>query len=237
MARGTSLLNLVSRVKALSGRSTDVSVGVDDVPKIKEVINTVYSTMYLDYDWPHLRVAFERIPLLAGERYYDLPTGLNVERLESVNAWFGGLAIPIDRGITDDDYSIFDSDAGEGDPPEQERAEPVLKWDIRWTGSSDQIEIWPRPTTNDQTIRFVGIQDAPRLVNESDLCLLDDTAVCAFAAALLIKDKDDSEKIRQIGVNQLANLKSRSKTTSIGTRLGLDRPAERYPMGVTVRVR
>lgn len=211
MARGTQFSVLVSRLRSELKRSNDVAVGVDDVPSLKETLNHVYSILYLQRDWSHLRKLFSK-PLTAGTRYYNLPSGLNTERIEVAAVYWGNLPTEIHRGIGFSEYAAFDSD-------EDERSDPVQKYDIRWTGTT-QIEVWPIPATNDQTLKFIGIQDAPRLVNDTDQCLLDDTLVVLAAAAELIRDGEE-KKIKQALANQHLNMLTARQRGDGGYRLGL----------------
>jgi hypothetical protein len=230
MARGTQFLDLVTRVKSKTGRAQSVAVGVDDLPRIQEEINLVYAALYLDHDWPHLRKVFDRIPLQAGERYYDLPDGLNVERVESACVyWTAGINTPLIRGISAEHYNAYDS-------VNDDRVEPAFRWDVRWTGSSDQIEIWPIPNTNDQELEFTGIQAAPRLVADADVCLLDDTLVVLFASAALTKG-EEAEKILKLAQGHFQTLKARSRGGDTELRLGLGHVDAFKRYGATIVVR
>lgn len=214
MARGSTFLDLQTRVKAISGRAQSVAVGVDDLPKIQEAINAAYGVLYMRHDWPHLRRVFARIPLQAGQRYYNLPSGLNTERVENACVWWSLKNTKLVRGITAEHYNAYDS-------VNDDRVEPAMRWDVRWTGASDQIEIWPVPQTNDQEIEFTGIQAAPRLVNDADVCLLDDTLVTLYGAALLEKDKDEAQKLRDFGQSHFQTLEIRSRAGDTELRLGV----------------
>lgn len=227
MARGTQFLEIVTRTKSESGRLNSVAVGVDELANVKEAINSVYATLYMDHDWPHLRKTFT-VSLAAGQRYYNFPSGLNVERLEEVYVNWNDIRHRLDRPIDFEDYNDHDSDLGE-------RNDPVLKWDVRWTGSSEQIEFWPIPATP-YTVYFRGIQDAPRLVNDSDVCLLDDTLVVLFSAASLLSDEKESEKKLKLAQQHLANLKVRGKGGSSEFRLGIGHGEERVHPRAVVRV-
>jgi hypothetical protein len=180
MARGTQFGVLVSRVRNRVGRSnTAGSSGVADYNQIKEIINAHYEHLYRDYDWPHLRIVTERIALSAGDRYYDVPTSeLDYESIERAVVWTNGQPIAIERGIDFEDYSAFSSE-------DDDRSGPVLKWDIRFTGSTEQIEVWPMPDGNDQELQFRGFRKFARLVADADLCRLDDNLVVGFAVAEL----------------------------------------------------
>ncbi len=230
MARGTLFSTLVSRLRAASGRSATPSLGVSEEAKLKETINAVYETLYLGHDWPHLRKEFPRFALQAGDRYYDFPAGLNSERIESVTAWSGGVQYRLTRGIDPEHYSAYDSSAAT-----PERSSPPQRWDIRWTGTEDQIEIWPMPNTNDYQLAFIGIQAAPRLVEDHDPCLLDDTVVVNFAAAELITDEKQAEKKLKMAQDRLNTLFGRGNAGMQSYQMGLG--AQRTsPFPIVLRV-
>jgi hypothetical protein len=220
MARGTAFSELVIQLRNETGRSSDVNVGVDDLDALKQAINSVYSTLYDGNDWPHLRKSFTRIPLAAGQRYYDFPAGLNSERVEQVAVWFNDQPMIVTRGIGFEEYSLYSS-------IDDERSDPVTNWEVKWTGSSDQIEVWPLPSTNTQELQFIGIQAAPRLVNDVDLCLLDDTLVVLFAAAHVLGEKAGKAKLAT-AQDKLKLLKARGHSTpryAVGTGGGVTAPA------------
>ena len=230
MARGTQFSAIINRVKNETGRSDEVSIGIADLPRVKEAINTVYHALYLNHDWDHLRKVFARQTLSAGQRYYDFPAGLNLERIEHVEVWYSDIPHSVERGIGFEDYAVYDSE-------NDERNEPALKWDIKWTGSSEQIEIWPVPSTNNQELQIIGLQDAPRLVNDDDLCLLDDTLVVLYAAAHLL-DGDEAKMKLDFARAHLATLQSRHKSTGKRYRLGVptDDAAVSKRSGIVIRV-
>lgn len=228
MARGTAFSELVVQLRNETGRSDDVNVGVDDLPALKQAINSAYKTLYEDNDWPHLRKVFARIPLVAGSRFYDFPTGLNSERVEQCFVWYNSEPHKVDRGIGPEEYSFYSSE-------EDERTDPVTKWDVRWDTVSleDQIEVWPMPVSNEQELQFIGTQAISRLVNDTDPCLLDDYLVVFFAAADLLGEKKGAMKLAK-GQSLLQKLKARGHSTA-RYRLGTGDPGSQRPI-ITVRV-
>ena len=52
---------------------------------------------------------------------------------------------PQRRGIGFDHYAQYHSD-------DDERADPVLAWDIRWRSTVEQIEVWPIPDSSGDTV-------------------------------------------------------------------------------------
>lgn len=216
MARGTQFLQLVTMLRDELGRSNSVAVGVDDLPSLKQTINRVYESLYDEYDWPHLRQVFPKITLGAGQRYYNLPAQLDYDRIEQAVVWYSGEPHQIIRGIGFEEYEGYDSEKGE-------RSEPALRWDIRWTGAAEQLEIWPVPSSNDQKLQFTGITKFDRLVNDNDLCLLDDNLVVLFCAAELLarqKSQDARGKLEQ-AQQRLYRLKGRSQAGGRMIRMGL----------------
>jgi len=165
------------------GHANSVAVGVEATPGLKQTLRRVQTTLYDDHDWPFLRQYFTRITLQAGQRYYDVPNALNLERIEEVAIWFNNLPMPIEKSIGWEEYTKYDSET-------DSRAEPALRWDVRWTGSKEQIEIWPIPATNDQQLQIRGIRKLRPLIANSDVCDLDDHMIVLFAAAeILARDK------------------------------------------------
>jgi hypothetical protein len=187
MARGTQLIQLVTQLRVETGRSDSVALGVDELPALKHLQKRTQENLYDRHPegWAHLRTVFDRIPLLAGDRYYDFPDTLNFDRIEDVAVWDSSTPLSITRGIGFEEYAVYDSES-------DVRAEPACRWDIRWTGSEEQIEIWPVPSTNNQELQFIGTRKLRDLIENDDVCDLDDQLIVLFAAAeLLVKsDKD-----------------------------------------------
>jgi len=190
MSRGTQLIQLLSMLRAEAGQSMKVSVGVDAEGGFKHLLARTQESLYDDYDWPFMRVLPTKA-LSAGQRYYDLPADLNMERIESVVVWDSGSPCPLTRGIDWPDYAQHNSDGGE-------RADPALKWDIRHTGTKEQIEIWPVPASNDMTLQFKGIKKLNPLIANDDTAELDDLMITLFAASEILarqKSEDAGAKL------------------------------------------
>ncbi len=207
MARGETFLELQVMLREEIGRSSDVSIGVDDLPQLKRVINRVYRTLYLQHDWPFLRRVFGKVPLSAGQKLYNLPADLNVERIEDVVVWWSGSPQPIVRGIGFDEYNEVDSEAAT-----PARQDPTLAWDVRDSGGTAMIEVWPIPATDDMDLQFIGIRSIPKLVNDADLLFLDDELVVLFAAAKFLarQKSEDAPQVLAEAAAMFQRLKGRS---------------------------
>lgn len=218
MAIGTQFSSLVIDLRAETRRSSEVSVGVDDNDNLKRSINGVYRTLAVQHTWPHLRKAFDKIPLAAGQRFYDLPAGFDQDRVTEAVAWLGSLNMPIKKGIDLDGYSFLD-------PATDQRSDPVLAWDTAYDPTSGhiQIEFWPIPASASYFVQFVGQWTPPRLVNDSDTCLLDDELVLLFAAARQLKAqgaKDADVKLQEAQA-YLLKLEQRPKANAAPVQMGL----------------
>ena len=214
MARGTQLTELIAQLRAETGRSQKVSVGVDEVENLKSMLRRVQETLYDDYEWPHLNVQRD-INLSSGQRYYDLPSDLNFDRIDSIKLKYNNIYTCLERGIEFDDYSIFDSN-------NDERSSPTLKWDIRYTTSTEQLEFWPIPNRADK-IFFFGTKALSPLVDETDRADLDDRVIVLFAAAEILarqKSSDANAKL-ELAKARLITIRRNSKTNSKMIQVGL----------------
>jgi hypothetical protein len=181
VAVGTQFLVLVTMLRAELGRADSIAVGVDDTARLKHHINRAYANRVERHNWPHLRRTFDPVPLNAGQRYYSFPSGLNFDRIEKAWTWWNATPVPIKKGITVDQYAVYDS-------TDDVRSSPVQRWDVRSIGSATQFEVWPLPADNYQRITFMGVRSVAKLVNDSDLCVLDDYLIVLDAAAAIEKD-------------------------------------------------
>lgn len=204
MMRGRMLSELISDLRDELRRANNAAASPDDIPSLRRTINRVMQSVWLSHDWPHLRTDFPAINLVAGQRFYDYPAGLDPDRVEIVRVFWSGTYTPVERGITRDDYNAHD-------PEQNDRSSPVLKWDIRFTGVKEQIEVWPLPDGAAQKLHLRGTYACPTLVNDSDVCPLDSGVVLLFAAIeLLPKDSPDREIKSSQVAERLRLLKARA---------------------------
>ena len=216
MARGTQLLQLVENLREEVGRASSVAVGNSDLPGLKQKLRRVQEQLYDEYDWPFLRQIFPALYLQAGEQYYDLPAGLHLERIEAVELWYSNFPRPIERGITPREYAIYNSLTGV-------RQEPAMAWDVRWTGTSDQIEIWPLPVTNAQYLTFTGIRNLRPLIAGSDVADLDDQLIVLWAAGEILSRQgaESAPMVVKLAQARLGTVKKRTKGAERTRRMGM----------------
>ena len=228
MARGATFLKLFTMLRGEIHRSADPAVGIEDLPVLKTKLNRVYETLYDGYDWPHLLRWLPKQNFAAGQRYYDVPSG-QYEELREVIAWWNNTPHPLARGIGWEQYSAYDSEA-------DERSDPALRYEIRFTGTKEQIEIWPIPGSASPFQVVIKRQFAP-LVNDADVCLIDDQSVVLAAAAELHPDGNERVRLQAAALMRLDAQKANTKNDTEGVRMGMGSPSSIVPHQVIVRVK
>jgi hypothetical protein len=207
---------LIQDLRAELSQSIEPAVGVANLPTLKRVLTRNYETLYDDYDWPHLTKVFDRITLNVGERYYDFPDDCDYDKLHKIVVWWNGQPVPIERGIGFEEYATYDSE-------NDDRSDPVCRWDVRATDTVEQMEVWPVPASTGQAIQMVGKLKFEQLVNDEDICRIDDHLVVLASAIELLPEKSRSALQAKLAAAQQRahKTKSRSKAESGSVRLGL----------------
>ena len=223
MARGVQFGELVLNLRAELRRSQNPAIGSEDLAPLKRTLNHVIAVVSNKEDWPFLYRKFAPIAIAAGDRFFDIPDGLNMERIISVRIKWGGSYYDIWRGITYDDYISWD-------PEDDERSSPALKYDFQNINGAEQLEIWPI-SEGVQSLLFEGYITHPKLVNDTDLCLVDDDIVLLFAAAELMGDEFEAEaQAKRDQANELLRLikirasRGDGAPVRMGLGTGRDRP-------------
>ena len=80
MARGTSLGQLVTDLRAEVGHSLQPNLGKATRDVFINMLQRTQRRLWEDYSWPFLRITLD-ITINAGQRYYDVPDGLTFERI------------------------------------------------------------------------------------------------------------------------------------------------------------
>lgn len=207
MARNVSLGVLIDDLRAEAGHSLQANLGVAMRDVLVKVLQRQQKRLWEDYDWTFLRVIRD-VPVQAGERYYNFPADLNLERLEKVEFKYGDRWVPVEYGIGREQYDLHDSDR-------DVRAFPVERWR---EAENDQIELWPIPSQNGSAatvvnvVRFTGIRKLRPLLAESDVADLDDTLLVLYSAAEILareKSADASVKL-QMAEKHYKRIKARN---------------------------
>lgn len=178
MARDVQLHELIKRVRHETGRSTAAGGGIAERDTIIYRLQQAQEELYEAHDWTHLTVTRTKT-LAAGQRYYDMPTDLNLDRISDAYVYDNDIPTPLTRGIGREQYASYD-------PVDNERADPALRWDLKWTGSSTQMEIWPLPASSGAVVEFRGIRSLRALVDDNDVCDLDSQLIVMTVAGQLL---------------------------------------------------
>jgi hypothetical protein len=222
MARKKQLLQLIADLRAETGRTQNVAVGVDEVENLKILLQRTQETLYDSHDWSFLNIS-RSISLANGQRYYDFPSDLNHDRIHKVSLRRNRVYSHMERGIGPAEMNAYDSNA-------DERSDPAMRWDIRDTGSSEQMEIWPIPSSDTDQVWLWGTKDLSPLVEESDRADLDDRLIVLFAAAeLLARQKSsDAEGKLALARQRLMDLQANDSKPSEMIAVGGQSPCSTY---------
>lgn len=197
MARGTTFAELQTQLRISARYDPAPALSSNMVPLMQQTIRETQERLYDEFDWPFLRVRRDKT-LAAGQRYYDIPDDLNLERIIAVDVLHAGQWLPVERGICLEHYNQINS---EGD----ERSDPAVRWEVIDTGSGEQIEVWPIPSVDGALLRFTGIRKLTPLVAASDRADLDDQLITLFAAGELLSGSKNPEA--QVKFTQAARRK------------------------------
>lgn len=178
MARGVTLGELTTQLRLAARYDPTPALSIQVLPMMQQTLRDTQERLYDEFDWPFLKVTSDKT-LAAGQRYYDVPTNLNLERIISVDVRYSDKWCPVERGIELAHYNLRDSD-------NDEREDPVRRWDVADTGTGPQIEVWPTPASNGDLLRFRGIRKLGALSATGDIADLDDQIIVLFAAGELL---------------------------------------------------
>ena len=178
MSRGTTLVKLLDDLRAECRISLNPAHNRQQRDVQVKMLQRKQEWLWNDFAWPHLRV--ERfIDLQAGQRYYDMPDDLDLERISKIEARQDSVYLPLEWGIGAHQYALYDSELGV-------RASPQERVQIT---EDSQLEIWPIPDADfdpvslERRIKVTGIRKLAPLVDDGDRADLDDQLIVLHCAA------------------------------------------------------
>ena len=193
MARNTTLQVLLNDLRSESGHAISSSLGKATQEMMTNLLNRVQRRLWEDFAWPFLQVKKD-ITLQAGQRYYDIPAGITLERVQQVSFKYGTVWENVEYGINPSDFTVYDSDGGT-------RSWPIQKYEAY---GLSQIEVWPIPssnsdaTTGDGLLRLEGTGNLSSFVALSDTADLDDQLLVLYASSeLLTRQKSPDAQLKQ----------------------------------------
>lgn len=195
MALRVTLNELVEMVREEAKLSTVSSRGLDHRDTIVRKIRRTYEMLCDDFEWEHLKLkvgdAESRKEMSAGQRYYDFPTALNVQKIKRAWVKWGEADWqPMAYGVGFPEYSDVDSDDSAN------RADPVERW--RFYGHS-QFEVHPIPassydaTAGSGQVAFEGMRTPEQLTSNSSRADMDSLLISLSVAAELLAPKHADE--------------------------------------------
>lgn len=184
----TTFEEIIEMTRSEARLSTNSSRGIDHLDYVRQVIRRNYALLAEQFDWEHLRLkrgdAYKA--LSAGQRYYNFPTNLNPQKIECAWVKWSGLWDPVGYQITNDNYNDLDSD-------QDQRSDPVERWDYYANADLNQFEVWPIPASNDVTIYFEGQKIITALTENASRADLDDHLLALASAAEMLRDQSKDE--------------------------------------------
>lgn len=229
MARNTTLQVLLNDLRSESGHAISSALGKATQEMMINLLNRVQRRLWEDFAWPFLQVKKD-IVLQAGQRYYDIPSGITLERVQSASFKNGSVWQKVLYGITTNDYTVHDSDTGI-------RSWPIYKYEAY---GLSQVEVWPTPNTNtnvtsgDGTFRLEGTGNLSPFISMSDTADLDDQLLVLFASSeLLTRQKSPDAQMKgqqaQVHYQRLRARLSKSEPLILG---GTENGNSRNPLHI-----
>lgn len=182
--RGTTLNVLVQLLRRELRVAESPALGKNSHESYCHALRSAQDRLFTEHDWPFKKIKRD-ITLQAGARYYNPPADLDLENIRSANCYYNERWLPVERGIAYEDRNTYDAE-------NDDRSDPVLKWDLHndQATNSDMVEVFPLPLTNDLIVRFDGQRKLRPLLANNDKCDLDDLLIVLTAAADLVPAKD-----------------------------------------------
>ena len=94
--RGTTLVKLLDILRVECGLSLNPAHNPQNRDTQIATLQRVQETMWADFAWPHLRVE-RAIDVQAGQRYYDMPGDLDIDRIEKIEIREAGVTVTTTR--------------------------------------------------------------------------------------------------------------------------------------------
>lgn len=228
MARGDTLEEIVTLVRHEAGLGANAAAITDVLPAIQHHIRRAQEDLYEDFDWPFMRVRNVAKAMVAGQRYYDFPATVNPYRIFNVRRRWNSDDLPIEQGITWQQYSELSSD-------NDQRNDPVLRWDWYTDGTSTQFEVWPIPASADCTLYFDAMRPLRALTADSDVADFDGYLL-ALMVARRYTEGDTLKKVVAETEKRLQRLRGNVKGPSRMRTLTGAGAREARPKGTIIRI-
>lgn len=231
MARRTTLDKLLVELRVACRLSLNAAHNAQHREAQVAALQAKQEFYWGDFAWPHLRVD-RFIELQAGQRYYDMPEDLDIDRISHIEVRMDTVYQRLRPGVDACHYAAYDSEMGE-------RSWPIQRWRI---SEDEQLEVWPIPDSNfdpvslEGRMKITGIRKLKPLVSDGDRADLDDRLLvkaCAADYLAATGAKDAQLKLDEAGrlYTKLRGALMPRKIFTIGGKTDYDR-IERVPIAV-----
>jgi hypothetical protein len=199
MARNTTLQVLLDDLRAEAGHSVQANLGQATEKMMLTLLNRVQRRLWEDFSWPFLHTK-KNIVMQAGQRYYDVPPGITLERIESAKFKWSNRWDKVIYGINPAHYNQWDSDT-------DIRSWPIMRYEA-YGDVAGQLEVWPVPSQNgvastgEGTLRLEGVKNLNPLSAKTDTADLDDQLIVLFSAAELLARQKSADAQMKMGQAQ-----------------------------------
>lgn len=186
MARAKSLGALLTDLRAETGQSLNVALGVQMRDTLVRALQAAQEDLYATYDWPFLKHS-ETVMVSAGSYVVSIPATLDPDRITHVYAREG--AAPNDQP-----WRVqleYLENPGVRDPGEGDQAETLPS--LWWFGfdpatNITTVQMQPRCTAQVQ-LKLSGYRPLLPFVDDAHTCTLDGRAIVLAAAADILTNQ------------------------------------------------
>lgn len=184
--RNVLLADLLRALKAEIRVSLENGVTANDA-LYSQLLETKQQWFAAEFDWPFLSREWD---VTVSSRYTTLPETdtrsepctINVERPLCVKSRWTDLWVDMQYGISSGEYNLYDSDTAGANTTDPIRRYEFCEQLDEGTGLySQQIEVWPVPSSYPQTLRIFGQRNVRSLLTNP--CDLDHLMLVLFVAA------------------------------------------------------
>jgi hypothetical protein len=189
MGVGVALSELRRQLRAEVGQSLNVQQGVNAQGQYDLILARQQQELWQGYEWPHLRY-YAELDAAAGQALYDYPAGMPFEAINKV--WVSQAPnnpVFVPYGI-DPNKQLLGASGQRAWPPQAWGNRPV----VDTTGATPVVtpagkfEISPLPSQAGLLL-LEGQAPCNPLIADTDIAIIDSTAITLFAAAEILADQ------------------------------------------------
>jgi hypothetical protein len=188
MRVGVMLSELRYELLAETFQSLSPSQTTSATPFYNYQLDRVQREQWNLIEWPHLTI-YSDVPMVQGQRYYDYPPELPFDAIFRIWWPMGVNWAPLDYGINPHTYAAMGGENVQAWPPRRWRNCPAYDASSGTTDPASQFEVWPIPTAQPFSLRIEGSAPANKLVQDTDVCVIDATLIVLMAAAEILAEQ------------------------------------------------